>query len=236
MPNAKSKICAVILWFLAFSAVAGGQGRLIDDLNAGHPQTLVAYGTSLTAGGVWVGQLQTALETRYPGLATVINSGQAGMWSTWGVDNLEARVIGHRPDTVLIEFAINDAHLANHVSLQEARANIENMVSRIHKANRHAKIFLMVMNPPIEKDLENRPQFLDYYQMYRLVAKKFKVGLIDQYPVWKRILGEDRNLYMKYVPDGLHPGAEGCRRVITPMILKSLGFNGAAPIPDQTFH
>jgi acyl-CoA thioesterase-1 len=236
MTNAKGKLCAVFLWFLAFNAVAGGQGLLIDKLNAGLPQTLVAYGTSLTAGGVWVGQLQAALETRYPGLATVINSGQAGMWSTWGVDNLEARVIAHRPDTVFIEFAVNDAHLANHVSLQQARDNIENMISRIHQANHQAKIFLMLMNPPIGKDLENRPQFLDYYQMYRLVAKKFKVGLIDFYPAWKRIRDEDRNLYLKYVPDGLHPGAEGCRQVITPMILRSLGFNVAAPIPDQPFH
>jgi acyl-CoA thioesterase-1 len=236
MMNARTKFCGMILWFLAFNAVAEEKSQLIRNLNAGLPQSIVTYGTSLTAGGSWVGQLQTALETQYPGLATVINSGEAGMWSTWGVDNLESRVIDKRPDTVFIEFTINDAHLANHVSIQQARANIENMISSIHRANRHAEIFLMIMNPPIGKDLESRPQFLDYYQMYRVVAKKFKVGLIDHYPSWKRILDEDENLYMKYVPDGLHPGMEGCRKVITPMILKRLGFNSNYLVPGQLFH
>jgi acyl-CoA thioesterase-1 len=236
MTKAASTLCAVILWLSACAAVDGGQGRLVDRLNAGLPQTLVAYGTSLTAGGAWVGQVRAALETRHPGLATVINSGQAGMWSTWGVDNLDERVIRHRPDTVLIEFAVNDAHVANHVSLQQARANTEEMISRILKANRQTQIFLMVMNPPLGKDLENRPHFLDYYQMYRQLAKKYKIGLIDFYPAWKRILDEDRNLYMNYVPDGLHPGAQGSRQVTTPIILDSLGFDGAEPIQGRPFH
>lgn len=32
-------------------------------------------------------------------------------------------------------------------------------------------------------------------------------------------------LFKKYVPDGIHPGAEGCRVVITPTITKALGVN-----------
>ncbi|MEI7869148.1 MAG: GDSL-type esterase/lipase family protein [Candidatus Methylumidiphilus sp.] len=226
--NYKTKACAMILLLLTFNAIAAGQSRLVDNLNHGMPQTIVAYGTSLTEGGVWVSQLQTALKTQYPGLVNVINSGKAGRWSTWGVDNLESRVIDKKPDTVFIEFAINDAYLESHVTLQQASANIENMVSRIHKANRQVEIFLMVMNPPIGKDLENRPQFLGYYQMYRDVAKKYKLGLIDHYPNWERILGEDKTLYIKYVPDGLHPGTTGCQQVVTPGILKALGMNDKA--------
>ena len=213
----------VALLLLLSNAVAGATSQLIANLEQGKPQTLVAYGTSLTAGGAWVGQLQAALENRYPGLATVINSGQAGMWSTWGVDNLDARVIGNKPDTVLIEFAINDAHLANHISLPQAKANVENMISRIHQANWNTEIFLMTMNPPTGTALENRPHYVEYYLMYAGIAKKFKVGLIDHYSNWERILATEQNLYAKYVPDGLHPSVEAAQQVITPMILNKLG-------------
>ena len=68
-----------------------GHSQLVDNLKAGQAQTVVTYGTSLTSGGAWVRQLGQALEARWPGKAKVINSGAGGMWSTWGVDNLDDR-------------------------------------------------------------------------------------------------------------------------------------------------
>ena len=59
--------------------------------------------------------------------------------------------------------------------------------------------------------------------MYRDVAKARKLLLIDHYPSWEKILNEDPKLFNKYVRDGIHPGFEGCKAVITPNITKALG-------------
>ena len=225
MTTIKTMASATAILFLAINVLAGENSQLVANLKAGKPQTIVTYGTSLTAGGAWAGQLQKALEAKHPGLATVINSGEGAMWSKWGVDNLESRVIQKKPDTVFIEFAINDAYLEYKMSVEEARRNLENMIDRIRRSKADTEIILMTMNPPIGIHLERRPKFKDYYQMYRDVAKERKLRLIDHYPKWERILDKDKDLFNKYVPDGIHPGPEGCEKVITPTILEALGIS-----------
>ena len=110
----------------------------VQALAAGQPQTVVTYGTSLTAGGAWVAQLKQALDQRFPRLVTVINSGQGGMWSKWGVDNLDARVISKKPDAVFIEFAINDAFLKYETHPADARKNLETMIDRAAQVRNHS--------------------------------------------------------------------------------------------------
>ncbi len=196
--------------------------RLMRELGAGRPQHVVTYGTSLTEAGAWVGQLREALEQRYPGLVTVTNSGSSGMWSGWGVENLDARVIGLHPDAVFIEFAINDAYVPYKTSVEQARANLEQMIDRIGAADGTTEIILMTMNPPINEHLEIRPEIERYYQMYREVAAERGLLLIDHYPNWVKVLREDKGVFDQYVPDGIHPGPVGCERVITPGILAAI--------------
>lgn len=201
----------------------GSASRLIDNLEVGKHQTLVTYGTSLTAGGAWVGQVRDALAKRYPGLINVVNAGRGGMWSTWGVENLDQRVIARKPDTILIEFAINDAFSNYKTSVELARKNLENMINRILKANPNCEIVLMTMNPPVGVHLERRPDIEKYYEMYRDVALDRKLHLIDHHPRWVAILEKDRAEFNRLVPDGIHPGPAGCAQVTTPFILESLG-------------
>jgi len=209
--------------FLALTGFARDGGQFITRLKSGKPQTIVTYGTSLTAGGAWVGQLQTVLQSKYPGLATVINSGQGAMWSKWGVDHLHERVLQNKPDAVFIEFAINDGYLDYQTTVEQGRKNLENMIQRILQMNAGCEIILMTMNPPIGVHLERRPKVAEYYQMYRNVAHEMKLMLIDHYRNWGTILEADERLYARYVPDGIHPNAEGCEKVITPAIMEALG-------------
>ena len=224
----KSKLYATLLTTFLLSAIlcqAKEKSRLVENLKSGKQQIVVMYGTSLTAAkySAWVEQLQQALNKSYPGKAQVINSGASGQWSTWGLANLDKRVIKKKPDTVLIEFAINDAYKPYKTTVEQARSNLEKMIERILKSNSKCEIVLMVMNPPIGSHLKIRPKLKDYYEMYRDVAKDRKLILIDHYPIWEKILNEDAALFKKYVPDGIHPGPEGCTAVITPNIAKVLG-------------
>jgi lysophospholipase L1-like esterase len=202
--------------------LAAEKSILIANLKEGKPQTVVVYGTSLTAGGAWVEQFQQTLNQAYPEKAKFINSGKGAMWSKWGVDNLDKLVIEKKPDTVLIEFGMNDAFLKYNTSLDQAQKNLDNMIERILKANSQCEIILMVMNPAIGVHLERRPNLKNYYQIYRDVAKTRKLLLIDNYPNWEKILNSDPGLFNKYVPDGIHPNTEGCEMVITPEIIRTL--------------
>lgn len=210
-----------------FTLSGRGESRLVKNLEAGKEQTVVAYGTSLTAVGDWVQQLEAELNSRYPKKAKVINSGASSMASPWGVDNLDASVIAKKPDTVLIEFSINDAYAPYKISVETARKNLETMIDRILKANPDCEVVLMVMNVVTGANLTERPKLGEFNQMYRDVAKARKLLLVDHYPNWEKVLKSGEELYYKYVPDGLHPAAEGSKNVITPEIVKALGLKPA---------
>ena len=164
-----------------------------------------------------------ALDAQFPKLATVINSGQGAMWSDWGVKNLDARVIGKKPDAVFIEFSINDAFLQYATSPAAARKNLENMIDRIRTAHPKCEVILMVMNPPVGVHLERRPKIADYEQVYRDVARDRRLRLIDHSASWQAVLKKGEDDYKRLVPDGIHPGPAGCSEIITPNILRGIG-------------
>jgi len=211
---------AALLVMLASPGLGAEKSRLIRNLEARKPQVVVAYGTSLTADGAWVQQLADLLRNRYGNLATVINAGQGSTLSKWGVENLNERVIQKKPDTVFLEFAGDDANLTQNVSLQESRSNLEAMVSRILQARPECEIILMTMNPVGD---DTHPRLKDYYQFYRDVAKEHHLLLIDHYPAWEAIRASSPATFKEYVPDGAHPTAVACQKVVTPAIVKALG-------------
>jgi len=199
--------------------------KTIQNLEAGKHQHIVVHGTSLTAWGAWVTQVYQTLNVRYyGGLVTLTNTGVGGSASGSGVGRLEKYVLARNPDTVFIEYAINDAYEGYKIPVAKCRSNLENMIDRILKQNPECEIILMTMNPVVGKALTVRPHLEDYYQVYRDVAKERGLLLVDHYPTWKKILEENRATFDKYVRDGLHPGALGCSKVITPAILKAMGF------------
>lgn len=199
--------------------------QTILNLEAGKNQCIVTYGTSLTDGAAWVKDLKARLEEKYPGLATVINSGKGAMWSQWGVENLSERVLSHRPDMVFIEFAINDAYLPYETTLDQCRNRLEAMIDRILEVNEKCDIVLMTMNPPVGASLEVRPIFNEYYDVYRSVAKEWDLPLIDHFVAWNAILTENPEQFHQWVPDNIHPIAEGSLAVTAKGVQKLL-YNG----------
>jgi lysophospholipase L1-like esterase len=209
---------------------AGAKSTLITNLESGQKQVVVTYGTSLTANGPWVRQVAAILEKRYPGLITVINSGGSGQWSQWGVKNLDQRVLQKKPNTVFIEFSINDSVARFKGSVEIARTNLETMIDRIIKSNPKCEIILMTMTPGNKYPKEHRSHRKDieaHYEMYRSVAKQQGHLLIDHYPNWKALQSADKKLFQQYVPDTIHPKTEGCSKVVTPAILRALGIGGS---------
>jgi acyl-CoA thioesterase-1 len=190
--------------------------------------TAVVYGTSLTAGGAWVNQLQAWIETLFPGRLTLINSGQNSRASNTGLAHLQPLVLAHSPDIVLIEFAVNDAYRDygpkdgdRDISLEKSRSNLNAMIDRILAANPQADIVLQTMNsawdaPSNYRAAILRPQLAEYYQGYREVARQRGLLLIDHHVHWCELQGRQRALFESYIPDGIHPEATGCEAIILP--------------------
>jgi lysophospholipase L1-like esterase len=198
----------------------------VEKLEAGEKQTIVTFGTSLTAVGAWVGQLDVLLEQQFPGKAKVVNGAQGGANSAWGVKALDHKVLKHKPDTVFIEFAVNDAVERRKTSVEVAKNNLNNLIEQILTHNPDCEIILATMNVPVGHTGVKRPKVNDYYQMYSDEAKKHGFKLIDHNAVWKDLLQKDPALYIQYMPDGIHPVYEGALKVITPNLVKELGLKG----------
>ncbi|OGV55434.1 MAG: hypothetical protein A2X45_23975 [Lentisphaerae bacterium GWF2_50_93] len=184
---------------------------------------MVAYGTSLTQYGAWVKQLQDYLEKNYPGLATVTNSGGSGQQSEWGLKNVQEKVIKLKPDAVFIEFSVNDCVGRFKISVEKAKSNLAEITKRIKDANPDCEIILQVMNPVIGKSAADRKDMKSYQQMYRDFAKEKGYILIDHMPEWEKVLDKSEKDFLKFVPDGLHPGGPGYEKVVIPTIIRQLG-------------
>ena len=152
------KYLSVIIVLIVASLPLSAQDKVIKKLVDGENQRIVIYGTSLSASKEgWPAMLEDSLNMLYPGTVEVINSAQAAMWSTWGVENLRERVLEYKPDMVIIEFAMNDAYLPYTTSIEAARLNLEYMVYRIRELYPECSILIQVMNMPIAEHKAQRP-------------------------------------------------------------------------------
>ncbi len=207
----------------------GAPSKLIRNLEAGKPQTLVFYGTSLSCGH-WSKQAAEILQTRYGKLITVHNCAKGGQDSNWGLQNVETRVVPLKPDTVTIEFSMNDAISERHIPVDKARENLLAMIDTLKHGNPEVEVILLTMNP-VSGEAGRRPgnhpfyrgDLPDYYQMVRDVAASHNLRLIDLNAVWNDWRKKNPEQFDLIVPDGVHPNEEGCREVILPTFLKGLG-------------
>lgn len=199
-------------------------------LEQGQRQKIVVYGTSLTANAAWPAELQDTLRASYGNKLRVINAAGGGKDSRWGLANLSSRVLDQRPDTVFIEFSINDALDQSQLSVSESMANLREMISLIRAGRPYCDVIVMVMNPPTGTALAKRSRIEDYQKGYRQVASETSCRLISFSAVWREIITRQPGLWQSYAPDGIHPNEKACREVVLPYLLRKIGF---APPPDS---
>jgi alpha-L-rhamnosidase/acyl-CoA thioesterase-1 len=237
------RVCLIIA-VVALAQRAWATSALVERLTAGQHQTVVVYGTSLTAGGAWVTQLSTSLEAQFPGQVTWVNAGMSGKASNSGVANL-ANVLQANPDAVFLEFAMNDAFTAYPVgdidygiSPAQSQANLNTMIDAIVAHNADCEILLQTMNPAWDAGNGNqsgskRPNLATYFQGYREVAAHRELAIIDNHTIWTKLQANQPSSFQGYVSDGVHPNAAGYSHLVTPAIRHVLGAdNGLALLVD----
>lgn len=165
---------------------------------------IVAFGDSLTAGfGAEPGAsfpdyLQKLIDAKhYPW--RVINAGVSGETSTDGVARLQP-VLEEKPEIVILELGANDG--LRGIPVEATRSNLEQIIAAFNQSG--AKVVLAGMTlPPNYGPDYIRP----FEKIFTGLAAKYRLTLI---PFLLAGVGGSAALMQR---DGLHPTAEGNRRV-----------------------
>ena len=192
-------------------------------LQANCPQTIVLYGCSLTEHGAWANAFKEWFHQAYPGVAKVLNTAGSGQNSTWALENLQKRVLDHKPNLVFIEFAYNDAHLKFELTPQQAEHNLETILQRLKHQAPELDIVIQTMNvgwdaPNGNRSASVRPQLSDYYAVYQQVARRHGLQLINHRTTWETLKADKPATFQMKVPDGSHPTAEASLEITWPAI------------------
>lgn len=194
---------AVALLWVAHRLISPG-----SQVTNRHPRgtAIVCFGDSLTAGtGADPGDSYPAHLARLLG-REVINSGVPGDTTAAALARLERDVLAHSPRIVCITLGGND--LKNGVSRDEAFANLESIVRRIHAAG------ALVVVAGIEVPLFGR----GYGDGYRDLARRTGAVFIPN--LYKGLIGRP-----ELMSDPIHPNGRGyevlarrVHRAVTPYL------------------
>lgn len=178
----------------------------------GPHRRILAFGDSLFAGyGLEDGEsypdrLQAALRAR--GInADVTNAGVSGDTTAAGRQRLAFTLDGQseKPDLFILELGGND--LLRGLSPAETRANLAAIMDELRA--REIPVLLMGMRAPPNYGSEYQAQF---DAIYRDLAREYNAALV---PFWLEEIYQDQSLFL---PDRIHPTAEGIEQLVASTI------------------
>jgi lysophospholipase L1-like esterase len=192
------------------SQTMSDSGRLlhvIDRLLAHQPVHIIAFGSSSTEGAgasspaaTYPSRLQVALTATWPSHQTfiVLNRGIGGE----DADDMARRlplVIAERPDLIIWQTGSNDPLRDVPINRfeQETKAGIE--------AIRAAHIDVMLLEPQLCRELEDKPISVEYRDTLRAIGEAMDVTVIRRYDLMRGWLADGTLTPEQLLsPDGLH--------------------------------
>lgn len=178
-------------------------------------KTVICFGDSLTASGVWEKQLSARFG------ASFINAGVGGTTTETSRERFKTDVLAKNPDIVLICFAYNDAvkidRTASRVSLERYRENLVYYVNSLKEAG--SDVILFSPNPVIEEYFNANPlhpgeDYVEDGGINALVSKYTDImaEVAREYGVYYFDLAshfEKEDIYSLMNTDGVHPNTKG---------------------------
>lgn len=144
------------------------------------------------------------LKTLYPfAVVNVIVTAIGGENSVTGAKRFQQDVLTHKPDIILIDYALNDRGLG----LEKSYTAWDQM---IHEAkNKNIKVILISPSPDQRVDYQNPDNELNKHrkQIIRL-AKENQVGFVDSYQAFE-FLYSDKEKLKEYMAQSNHPNEKG---------------------------
>lgn len=176
--------------------------------------TLVFHGHSVPAGyfktpivntlGAYPHLLLKRLKDRYPyAVVNVLVTAIGGEQSEQGAARFQTDVLVHKPDLLLIDYALNDRR----IGLEKASQSWQTMIEQAQKLG--IKVILLTPSPDLKVDMSNPENELNQHaNQIRQLADRYQTGLIDSYQLFdaKRQQGDSLSRYMS---QGNHPNEAG---------------------------
>ena len=177
-------------------------------MKQGDPVTIVALGDSLTYGWLvskgYLDYLKEMLENKYHCRLDFVNKGIPGDTAFGGLNRLDKDVLEKRPDTVFIQFALNDAFLG--YSALEFEGYIQRIVDIINERTT-ADIVLITsiyLGYGMEGDVSNI-----FYNVLDKIAQINKISIVKVHDYWKKHIDNEAYFRTLVQNDFLHPNEEG---------------------------
>lgn len=149
-------------------------------------------------------QVLKELKGEYPfAVVNIINTSIGGENSVSGAKRFETEVLVHRPDVLIIDYALNDRS----VGLGKARDAWEMMIKMALKKG--IKVILLTPSPDQRVNiLEPNNELEQHSRQIKALSEKYGLGLVDTYELFhqKVVSGESIVNYMSQVN---HPNEKG---------------------------
>ena len=173
------------------------------------PITIVAFGDSVTHGAFNTGEIDqdrvyhrvlarkiSAVRAYMP--VNVINAGIGGITAKGSLDRMDAHVLSHNPDLVIVCFGLNDVN----GSLEDYRESLRTIFSRtLERGIETVLLTPNMLNTYVRDDIpeslvnyagvtaraQNSGKMDTYIEAAREVAREMGVKIADAYAEWKRL-------------------------------------------------
>ena len=181
--------------------------HVAQKLNSGEPITIVAIGSSSTAGAGasspaanYPSRLQAELKQRFPGHPiTVINRGANGEEVADMLKRFDKAVVAAKPDLVLWQLGTNSV-IRNHM-FNDHGAAIRDGLNKIRSTGAD----VVLIDPQFAPKVIAKPEAEHMVELIATTAKVENVDLFRRFDVMKRWREADHMAFELFVsPDGLH--------------------------------
>jgi len=174
---------------------------------AEQPLRVVVFGDSLAAGyGLlpaegFTGQLQKWASNAFDEPVVIENAGVSGDTTAGGLARLDWTLGGDIPDAVIVELGGNDA--LRGIDPQETRGNLDRIIGKLIAED--VEVLLAGMLAPRNMGAD---YIAEFEAVYPALAEKYDVVYL---PFLLEGVAGERTLNQ---PDGIHPNAEGVKKMI----------------------
>jgi acyl-CoA thioesterase I len=201
----KKDIASFIILFIGFSYAKAQQVVLpLNYLNSikkdlqlawpnNHTINLVFHGHSVPTGYAANGITDRLnsypfftlklINDHYPfSVVNIITTSIGGEQAEQGAKRFKSEVLNYKPDVLFIDYALNDRS----IGLERSYVAWEQMIKEALEYG--TKVILLTPTPDLNEDItSNNCELAKHSQQIRLLAKKYNVGLVDSYALFKSL-------------------------------------------------
>jgi lysophospholipase L1-like esterase len=179
------------------TVVSPGLYRLFAKMEKNQQVTVVAIGGSITMHTTgWGRRIAKHLQDAYPQAPVrFVNAGVSGTGSSLGVFRLQRDVLAHRPDLVLVEYAVNDGGTPDLACIR----NLESIVTRLRKCVSQPAIVFVESASRTGGKLDRHHRVAAHYGLMSVdMQQACEVEMAREKLNWDDLLG-----------DNVHPNGRG---------------------------